>query len=89
MLDLEKHRLCLYETIKEFATEKNLSLSGLSLKSGLDATFLNPSNTVRKAKRFIAFNNLIKIIYKGLEIDLQKFTEKYLENLQKDIDSGN
>lgn len=89
MLDLEKHRLCLYKTLEELAIEKNLSLSGLSLKSGLDATFLNPCNTIRKTKRFIAFNNLIKLIYKGLEIDLKKFTEKYLENLQKDIDSGN
>lgn len=81
-MDIQKHRNALYETIRYMAEERGLTLSGLSKKSALDKTFLNPSNTIKKEKRFIGFNNLMKIIYVGLETDLVHFAKKYQEVLK-------
>lgn len=81
-MDIKKHKNALYITIRCMAEEKGLTLSGLAIKSLLDPTFLNPSNTIKSEKRFIGFNNLIKIIYVGLETDLVDFAKKYQEVLK-------
>ena len=81
-MDIQKHKYALYTTIRYMAEEKGLTLSGLSVKSKLDPTFLNPSNTINQAKRFIGFNNIIKSVYIGLETDLAHFAKKYQEILK-------
>ena len=76
-MDMEIYRQALYATLSDMASERGLTLSGLSKKSELDNTFLNPCNTIEKDKRFISFKSLLKIVYIGLETDLSDFTKRY------------
>lgn len=72
--DFVKNNEIIYFLIKTLSIKKGLTLSGLSVKVGLDATALNPSKI--NGKRTLRVSTLLRII-EGLEITPVEFFKLY------------